>query len=151
MRPLSQFDASDAAPLRTWLDQFASAVRARDPAAAAAIFHSGVVGFGSVARVAVGLDELQQQQWAAIWPRSTAFAFDTDPWVALSADGCSAVIAAQWTSTGYAANGNEFERPGRCTLVLQRNSRNSLWQATHTHFSLAPGTPPITFEPHSSR
>jgi hypothetical protein len=151
VQKLSRLAAPDATELRAWLERFTHAVRARDATQAAPLFRPGVIGFGSVARVAIGVDALQREQWSAIWPRSTAFAFDAEPWVTLSEDGCSAVIASQWTSTGYHANGGEFERPGRCTLVLVRSSRQAEWQAVHTHFSLAPGTPQATFEPPPSR
>jgi ketosteroid isomerase-like protein len=147
VQPLSQLASVDAALLRGWLECFANAVRARDPSAAAQLFRPRVIGFGSVARSTTSLEELQSQQWATIWPRSTGFAFEADPWVALSGDGCTVVIAAQWTSTGYHADGQQFERPGRCSLVLLRASRDATWLAAHSHFSLVPGTPPVTFEP----
>jgi hypothetical protein len=133
--------------LRSWLNRFATAVRDREPSAAALLFQPQVIGFGSVASVTTSLEQLQSQQWGAIWPRSTGFAFEPDPWVALSSDGCTVVVAAQWTSTGYHADGQPFERPGRCTLVLLRSSREVAWLAAHTHFSLVPGTPAVTFEP----
>jgi hypothetical protein len=150
MQLLSQLPSEDAVPLRGWLERFASAVRARDPSAAAPLFQPQAIGFGSVARVTTSLDELQSQQWATIWPRSTAFTFEADPWIALSSDGCTVVIAAQWTSTGYHETGESYDRPGRCTLVLLRSSRSTPWLAAHTHFSLAPGIPPVTFRPRSS-
>ena len=57
--------------------------------------------------------------------------------------GDAAWAAVPWSSTGYHENGEAFDRPGRATATYVRE--NGKWLATHTHFSLKPGTPPHTF------
>jgi ketosteroid isomerase-like protein len=49
-------------------------------------------------------------------------------------------VIVPWDSRGRRADGQEFDRPGRATLVLE--SRGDRWVATHTHFSLAPAPQP---------
>ena len=50
-----------------------------------------------------------------------------------------------WDSTGYKNDGNSFERTGRATVTLKRDSLNSNWKGIHTHFSLNRGVPQQSF------
>lgn len=97
---------------------------------ASTMFDPAVVGFGTRAEVAVGLDELRTQQWGHVWPAITNFAFDVDgATTQVSDDGSQGVIWATWSSEG---------RRGRATVVLVR--RQDAWLGVHTHFSLRPAT-----------
>ncbi len=112
--------------------------------AAQVLFASDVASFGTRAAVVSGLERLRREQWEGVWGRIEAFAFD----LAGVRGGGDAGIAwgmAPWTSVGFDAGGERFERPGRATVVLER--RDGEWVAVHTHFSLAPGIPPVTHEP----
>ena len=52
-----------------------------------------------------------------------------------------AMGAAIFHSTGFYKDGTHFDRPGRVTAALMRNTVGAPWLATHTHVSLKPGTP----------
>jgi hypothetical protein len=56
-----------------------------------------------------------------------------------------AVAIVPWVSTGIGADGTRFDRPGRATIVLERDAITDPWVGTHTHFSLARGVPQNTF------
>jgi hypothetical protein len=57
------------------------------------------------------------------------------------------VAMATWASTGYHEDGSTFDRPGRCTIVLRRNSVDAPWYGVHGHFSLKRGVPQQSFGP----
>lgn len=129
--------------LRGWFERWGGYVRARDFAAARALFAPGVVGFGTHMRVVHGLDALERDQWRSVWPSIEGFRFLTEQLVGeVSADGSMAWAIVPWDSTGFAEDGTRFDRPGRATVIFTRDDpRESEWRAIHTHFSLAPGTP----------
>ena len=82
-----------------------------------------------------------EQQWDNVWPRTAEFRFDlANTMVMISPDGALAVAIAPWTSTGFHANGAPFDRPGRATIVLARQS-DGRWLGVHSHMSLARGVP----------
>jgi len=118
-----------------WLEHFAGFLRERRYEDARTLFSPGVVGFGTKAYVAFGLTALEQQQWRPIWQASSAFRFDFSE-LRLFGDDSTIVAAVPWTSVGYDATGAPFQRPGRATVVLNREGERLL--AVHTHFSLAP-------------
>lgn len=105
------------------------------------LFASDVASFGTRAAVVTGLDRLRSEQWEGIWPNIEGFRFDLDS-VHGGGTGDLAWGMAPWTSTGFDERGAPFERPGRATVVMER--RDGVWLVVHTHFSLAPGTPPRT-------
>lgn len=117
--------------LRAWLAAWGSCVAAVDFETAAAMFDPAVVGFGTRAEVAVGIEELRAQQWGEVWPAITGFAFDVDgATTTASDDGTQAAIGTTWSSEG---------RRGRATIVLRRAAEAGRWLGVHTHFSLRPG------------
>jgi ketosteroid isomerase-like protein len=130
---------SPRAEIRAWFETLQRCVRAVDYDSARGIFAPDVVSFGTRADLVRGLDALQAQQWSGVWPAIVDFAFDLD---ALHVDGDGEVVwaAVVWTSTGFHEDGTPFPRPGRATVAFAR--RDGRWLATHTHFSLNPGTPP---------
>lgn len=101
-----------------------------------------MVGFGTHVALVTGLDRLAADQWGNVWPTIADFRFATEHLVALvSPDRLQATAIVPWTSTGFHADGSPFDRPGRATVVLTRETVSSPWLGRHTHFSLAPGTP----------
>ncbi len=127
---------------RDWFAELGRCCAAVDYDAAEAIFAPDVVSFGTRADVVSGLGPLRRNQWEGIWPNIADFRIDLDS-VRSGGGERQAWGVATWTSTGFHEDGEAFHRPGRATVTLER--RDGVWLATHTHFSLNPGTPPRTF------
>lgn len=135
-----QSDPADQ--LRRWLAGWGREVAAEDFAAASQRFVPDVIGYGTKATVARGLDALRAEQWQAVWPSIDGFVFDTDGadvWV--TDDGLMGVIATRWDSLGRRPDGTTFPRGGRATVVVQRATVEDPWLGHHTHFSLEPVDP----------
>jgi ketosteroid isomerase-like protein len=127
------------ASVRDWVAAWGAEVAAVDMTAARRRFSPAVVGFGTFAGVVQGIDELEANQWANVWPEISGFAFRVGELAVVSSpDGCQAVAVVPWDSVGYAADGSPFERPGRATIVLHREEPGAPWVGVHTHFSLVP-------------
>jgi hypothetical protein len=109
--------------------------------AARELFLPEVIGFGTKARLVVGLDGLRAEQWQQVWPNIRDFRFELDGLRCGTAPGGGpaelAWAVATWRSTGFDADGRPFKRPGRATVLFRRQGER--WLALHTHFSLAPG------------
>ena len=135
-------DGETVAAIGEWFATLQRCVRAVDYETARGIFAPEVVSFGTRAEMVRGLDSLQAQQWSGVWPVIEDFTFDLEQLHA-AADGEVAWAAVPWTSTGFDADGAPFPRPGRATVAFAR--RDGRWLATHTHFSLHPGTPPRSY------
>lgn len=118
-----------------WLDAFATCVRDRDLDRGRTLFSPDAVGFGTVARRYEGIDELVGEQWSEVWSRTEEFTFDAvdHRWL----DGSLCAVAATWHSVGTDGDGRR-RRTGRATLVLHRTDDGL--RATHSHFSITPGT-----------
>jgi ketosteroid isomerase-like protein len=108
------------------------------------MFAPDVASFGTKAQVVVGLAPLRDQQWEWIWPNIQDFEMKLDE-IHSSSSGDLAWGMVPWVSTGFDESGAPYDRPGRATIVMER--RGGEWLATHSHFSLVPGTPPRTFGP----
>jgi ketosteroid isomerase-like protein len=131
---------------RAWLDGFGALVAARDFDGARRFFSDDVVSFGTFTEVVSGIDDFVDRQWRNVWPAIEDFAFVLDQATTIaSADGLLALAVVPWTSTGFGADGEPFDRPGRATVALRRAAAGAPWRAVHTHFSLAPGVPPSSF------
>ena len=132
--------------LRAWFEEWGGYVRACDFESARPLFRADVAGFGTHMRIVHGLEHLERDQWRNVWPTIEDFQFLTDALeVGASNDGLLAWAIVAWTSTGYGEDGTPFERPGRATVIFAREHWNEPWEAIHTHFSLAPGTPQRSF------
>lgn len=141
----SPSDDADHESVRAWVAAWGAEVAAVDLSAGRRRFHPDAVAFGTHADLVRGVDDLHDQQWSAIWPNIAEFRFDHDHLVALvSPDRLHAVAITTWGSTGFTADGQPFDRPGRATIVLLRSSPAEEWICTHTHFSLARGVPDQT-------
>ncbi|MDA1256545.1 MAG: nuclear transport factor 2 family protein [Chloroflexi bacterium] len=141
--PITEPDAPDA--VRGWFDLLGKFCADVDYDSAEAIFADDVVSFGTHADIVSGLENLRRNQWEGIWGNIADFRVDLDS-VQAFGEGDIAWGVAIWTSTGFDADHRPFDRPGRATVTLAR--RDGIWLATHTHFSLNPGTPPRTYGRH---
>jgi ketosteroid isomerase-like protein len=142
---LPEADAALAETVRDWLARFAACVREVDYAAARPFWHDGIVIFGTYQELVRGLAQWTAQQWDNVWPRTADFAFAlAETLVLASPDGAMAVAIAPWTSTGFHRDGTAFERPGRATIVLQRQP-DGRWLGVHSHMSLRRGVPQESF------
>jgi ketosteroid isomerase-like protein len=135
-------EAAHLEPLRDWFRAWEVCIRAVDFVAARAVFAAEVSGFGTHAAFVFGQAALEREQWSNVWPKIEAFHFEVEK-LHGAVSGGTAWAAVPWTSTGFAASGQPFDRPGRATVVFRRE--NARWLGLHTHFSLNPGTPAATF------
>lgn len=71
-------EADDDTSLRAWLRRWGACVASVDFDEAVKLFDPSVVGFGTRAEVAVGLEQLVEQQWRHVWPSISGFEFDVD-------------------------------------------------------------------------
>ena len=108
-------------------------VRSHDYAGCRELFAADVVGFGTRAVVAEGLDALEREQWRHVWPRIAEFTFVVDELRCRSRDGLT-VVHVPFRS--QADEGRGGPRPGRATIFLE--DRDGTLRAVHTHFSLDP-------------
>jgi ketosteroid isomerase-like protein len=128
-----------------WVAEWGAEVAAADIRAGRRRFADDLIAFGTHSVVVVGRDAVEAGQWSQIWPAIEDFEFLLeDVRVRLSPDGLMAVAIVPWSSTGIDADGNRFDRPGRATIVLERDAVGEPWSGTHTHFSLARGVPSST-------
>jgi ketosteroid isomerase-like protein len=130
--------------VKEWFARLSQYCAAVDYASARVLFAEDVVSFGTRATIVAGLDPLQANQWQGIWPNIRDFQIELDT-IHAGGDAHFAWGIATWSSTGFDEAGTPFDRPGRATVILHR--RDGVWRSIHTHFSLAPGTPPRTFGP----
>ncbi len=128
--------------VREWVDGWGAEVARVALDAGRRRFDDGLVAFGTHAFTVTGADRVYAEQWSQVWPTIEDFRFLTDDLIVqASPDGLQAVAIVPWGSTGIAADGSHFDRPGRATVVLVRDSVDGPWRGTHTHFSLAKGVP----------
>lgn len=140
MQDLPTADDATRSEILRWLDVFAGHVRAVDYAAARPMWHPDLLAFGTHRDVISGLETAIATQWDNVWPRTADFAFDlANTHVLAAPNGGMAVAVAPWTSTGFHPDGSRFDRPGRATMVFQRDE--AAWRCVHSHMSLNRGVP----------
>lgn len=136
-------DAADALDaVKMWFSELGRYCASRDFDAARSLMDDDVVSFGTKARAATGLNQLDRDQWKNVWEYIEDFQIDVDS-IRGGGSGSLAWGVSRWTSTGFDAEGRSFYRPGRASVVLQK--KDGRWTAIHTHFSLDPGTPQETY------
>lgn len=129
-----------------WVAAWGAEVAAGDIRTGRQRFDEQMIAFGTHADVVVGRAVVEESQWSQIWPAIEDFEFLLDDLrVRMSPDRLLAVAIVPWASTGIATDGTRFDRPGRATIVLERQTTTHPWVGTHTHFSLARGVPQNTF------
>ena len=138
--PITEPDPESA--VLQWFTLLGELCAASDYDTAESIFADDVVSFGTRADIVTGLDNLRCNQWEGIWGNIAEFKVATE---SVQGFGNQEVAwgVATWTSTGFDEDHKPFHRPGRATVTLER--RDGTWLATHTHFSLNPGTPSKTY------
>lgn len=127
--------------VREWFTRFGDCCAAVDYETAVSLFADDVVAFGTRMDIVAGLESLVVHQWKQIWPNIREFRFDLKS-LRTGGDEGLAWGVCLWNSIGSAEDGGSFARPGRATVILEH--REGRWIATHTHFSLFPGTPSRT-------
>ena len=148
MSALPEADPATRRHFIEWLERFAGFVREVDYAAARPLFHPDVLAFGTHRDVIPGLKAWQDTQWDNVWPKTSDFRFDTDAArILVSADNTMATVVVPWTSTGYHQDGATFDRPGRASMVFNRQDgeRDGTWLCTHSHMPLNRGVPQQSF------
>jgi ketosteroid isomerase-like protein len=135
------------AAMEAWFRTLERCVRAVDYDTARSIFAPDVVAFGTRADVVRGIERLQVDQWSGVWPTIRGFTFDLSQ-LQWDWSGQSGWAVVTWTSTGFHPDGRPFARPGRATVIFVPSGGTLL--AAHTHFSLAPGTPPRSYAPRAT-
>jgi ketosteroid isomerase-like protein len=139
----------DTTGIRDWFARWGVCIASQDFERAKPLFLEKVIGFGTFKDLVHGIDALEQGQWRNIWPTISNFAFNLDSIETLfSPDGRQAVAIVMWDSTGIDAQGNNYDRPGRATVVLRRDE--GIWHGVHTHFSLCPAEKKASFGNSSS-
>lgn len=135
-------DSPDHDSIAAWFARWSPLVADVDFVPARALFAEDVVAFGTFQHHLRGLDALEAEQWRQVWPTIEGFRFEIDTLVSqVSPDRLMAFGAIMWSSTGIGEDGSRFDRPGRCTAVLRRDSPEAPWLGVHTHFSLGRGVP----------
>lgn len=139
--PIPEADPAIKAEVRDWLERFAACVREVDFRSAYPFWHDDIVIFGTYQELVRSRQAWTDTQWSNVWPRTSDFAFDIpNTEILASPDGRMAVAVTPWTSTGYHPDGREFPRPGRATIVLQKQP-DGRWLGVHSHMSLGRGVP----------
>ena len=134
--------AEDLKAIREWFADFGGHVAAVNFTAARPMFDQGAVGFGTWMTMMEGLDAMEREQWRSIWPTIEDFRFLLESLnVSVSGDRCMAFAMLHFDSTGIAADGARFPRPGRVTVVFGREDAAQTWRGVHTHLSLNRGVP----------
>lgn len=143
--------SDDHDSIAAWFDTWGPLVATCEFTKARELFSDDVVGFGTFMDSVVGLDALEQRQWRSIWPTIVDFTFQTSTLRAfVSDDRCLASAMVVWTSTGFDKEGAPYDRPGRTTAVLRRDSPSAPWRCEHTHFSEFPKEQQRSFGPKDS-
>jgi ketosteroid isomerase-like protein len=139
-------DEDDIARIRRWFERLARHVRAVDFAGARAIFAPDMIAFGTFTDFMVGREKVEAEQWRNVWPHVDDFRWRPDIRAIVSPDRLTAIGMAIFDSTGYAAGGSAYSRPGRATVVFGRTSIGADWLARHTHMSLFRDVPTRSFK-----
>ena len=134
---------TDELSLKEWVDRFSGHVANLRYDDAAAMMDPAVNSFSSWTDVVVGVEHFVNGQWRNVWPTMTDFVLLTDKMrCRTSPDRLMATVMVTWTSTGYAEDGTPFDRPGRCSFVLLRDSLDGPVAGRAGPFLADEGRPP---------
>ncbi len=144
--------AEDVASLRAWVDRFSGHVANLRYEEAAAMMDPEVNSFSTWTDIVVGVNHFVNSQWRNVWPTMTGFRLLTEAMrCRVSGDRLMAAVMVTWESTGYTQEGEPFNRPGRCSFVLTRDTTADSWRGVQGHFSLMRGVPQQSFGPPDGR
>lgn len=115
----SSIDQSPTSEIRQWLEDFATAVRARNFAAGRALFADNVFASGSRADRVDELEDLEFTQWRPIWNSNRGYRFYHDAAI-IDVSGAVAWVAIMWRSQGNDALRGWYDRFGRATYILRK-------------------------------
>jgi ketosteroid isomerase-like protein len=136
----------DVALIRRWFQKLQLCVQTVDFVGARPLFAEDMITFGSFIAFTLGRVATEKEQWRQVWGHIDQFRWRLDDLrTIVSGDGLTAVGRAVFEPTGYTEDGKAFDRPGRATVALWRQSVGEEWVAQHTHVSLFPGTPSRSF------
>jgi ketosteroid isomerase-like protein len=132
----------DRRSIAGWFERWAELVANVDINRVRELFAEDAFAFGSKVEMARSREILEAEQWRQVWPTMEGYRYDLDTLeLSVSPDRLMATAAAIFRSTGFYKDGSKFDRPGRVTVALFRESVGTPWYAAHTHVSLKPGTP----------
>jgi ketosteroid isomerase-like protein len=132
----------DRRSIAAWFETWARLVADVDFKRVRELFVEDAVAFGSKVEMVTSREALEREQWRPIWPTMADYAYDLSTLeICTSPDRLMAMGAAIFHSTGFHRDGTRFERPGRVTATLMRETVDASWFCTHSHVSLTPGTP----------
>ena len=135
-------DEDDRRSIVEWFDVWGRRVGEVNFNAVRAMFTEDAIAFGSKVEMVTSRESLERDQWRAIWPTIEDYSYDLDTLeMVVSPDRLMAMGAAIFRSTGIHKDGSRFQRNGRATVTLQRESVSAPWLCNHSHVSLTPGTP----------
>jgi ketosteroid isomerase-like protein len=139
-------DQSDTDAVQAWFHRLADHVQAVDFAGARPIFASDMIAFGTFTDFMTGRDNAEANQWRNVWPHIDGFRWRPDIRVLVSPDRLQAVGMGVFDSTGYLQDGTPYDRPGRATVVFERDTADAPFVARHTHMSLFRDVPTRSFK-----
>jgi ketosteroid isomerase-like protein len=143
---MARANEDDIARIRRWFERLAHHVRAVDFAGARPIFAPDMIAFGTFTDFMVGREKVEGEQWRNVWPHIDEFRWRPDIRAIVSPDRLTAIGMAIFDSSGYAADGSPYSRPGRATVVFGRTEVGEDWLALHTHMSLFRDVPTRSFK-----
>ena len=133
----AQPDPDDLERVKQWFRRLSEHVRAVDYEGARPLFATDMIAFGTFENFITGRDRVEAAQWRNVWGVTSGFHYREDDIRAIvSPDRLCAVGMGVFDSTGYREDGTPYERPGRTTVALSRQSVGDPWIADHTHMSL---------------
>ena len=113
-----------------WMAAFESAIKTENYPVGRSLFSLNVIGFGTTAIRADGLDSLMDNQWKTRWPTNQNFHFLPDTAKMLwSNDWLTTILTVEWECDA---------RRGRATMILQAYPEQDKLLCTHSHFSENP-------------
>ena len=136
----------DRRSVADWYARWSGHVAEVDFKPVRAMFAEDTIAFGSKVEVMTSQAQLEAEQWRSVWPSIEDYRFDTSTLeVIMSPDRLMAMGASIFRSTGLHPDSKKFERNGRATVTLMRPSVGAPWLCTHSHVSLKPDTPALSY------
>jgi ketosteroid isomerase-like protein len=136
----------DVAGVKRWFQTLERHVRDVDYIGARPIFAADLIAFGTFTDFMIGQAAAEKAQWRNVWENIDDFTWRADIRAIVSPDRRQAVGMGIFDSTGYLKDATPYDRAGRATVVLVRDSLDAPWLAQHTHLSLFRNVPTQSFK-----